>query len=132
MSENSGLYILKLVRDDQVRRLRIKPSNFKFQTALDKTVEFFNLTNFQIAYKDDEDELITITNDMELAEAFQVAETDGRKSLRLLVIGGAHGTATANQKATSAFKNRHSATMSKLKTFAAPEKVSTPKKVIKP
>jgi len=128
MSENSGLYILKLVRDDQVRRLRIKPSNFKFQTALDKTVEFFNLTNFQIAYKDDEDELITITNDMELAEAFQVAETDGRKSLRLLVIGGAHGTATANQKATSAFKNRHSATMSKLKTFAAPEKVSTPKK----
>jgi hypothetical protein len=43
MSENSGLYILKLVRDDQVRRLRIKPSNFKFQTALDKTVEFVSL-----------------------------------------------------------------------------------------
>jgi hypothetical protein len=34
---------LKLVRDDQVRRLRIKPSNFKFQTALDKTVEFVSL-----------------------------------------------------------------------------------------
>lgn len=106
MSKNTC--VIKFVHKDDVRRVRIDTSNFTFHECKRKSQELFPDLglNGSIQYKDDEDELCTISNDTELAEAFYVVEqSDKRSCLRLFIAKEENNV--QNSKTTTTFMNRH-------------------------
>ena len=105
MSKNTC--VIKFVHKDDVRRVRIDTSNFTFHECKRKSQELYpDLLNGSIQYKDDEDELCTISNNTELAEAFYVVEqSDKRSCLRLFIAKEENNV--QNSKTTTTFMNRH-------------------------
>ena len=81
---------LKLIFGDDRRRARVPSTDGFTFAALEKLVlASFPEVNepITIQYVDDEDEVITVATDVELAEAFRVASEEGRKVLRITVSG---------------------------------------------
>lgn len=78
---------LKLILGDDKRRARVADTtNFNMSQLLDLVARSFpELQDKPVStqYIDDEEELITVASDMELAEAFRVASEEGRKVLRI-------------------------------------------------
>lgn len=82
-------FTLKISYQDQVFRLRVnKTSTFSF-AELCKHVETrfpqLDAENYSLTYVDDEEDIITLSEDSELQEAFSVTREAGRPSLRIQV-----------------------------------------------
>ena len=106
MADNN--FVIKFVHSGDIRRVSVTPDLIKFDDVKKQIATLFpskNLKNFQIAYKDDEEEVCMITNSMELAEAFQVALSDGRKALRLFLTFDE--SRVKKESVPSSFSDRH-------------------------
>lgn len=89
---------LKLVYGGEKRRARVPDtSKFNFQALVELVSASFPelAPPAVIQYVDDEEEVITVATDMELAEAIRVAEEEGRKVLRITVTSAAATAAPA-------------------------------------
>jgi len=88
--------VLKLFFDGQLKRHRVplqngKPSiGFKDLRRIASKIFApglkFSKKKFHFQYEDDEKEVVTISHDAELAEAFRVAREEGRKSLHIDIV----------------------------------------------
>jgi hypothetical protein len=79
---------IKLCLGDDIRRIRIgnrKKFSYAELSAMVSS-SFPNLDGFVLKYEDDEKELCTVASDMELAEAFQISQSEGFKCLRLIIL----------------------------------------------
>ena len=129
-------FVIKFVHSGDIRRVSVTPDLIKFDDVKKQIATLFpskNLKNFQIAYKDDEEEVCMITNSMELAEAFQVALSDGRKALRLFLTFDESRVKKESVPSSKAFSDRHKKfTKKKVNNTTASketEATSTPAKV---
>ena len=73
------MYPIKLKFNDIVRRTQIAEDKLTYQGLFDVTVEMFfsgsgNYQDFQIAYKDDEDDTVIVLSDEEIKEAIRVMQ----------------------------------------------------------
>merc|ERR1712093_98923 len=81
---------LKISTGSQTRRLSVLPSSFRYRdlvTEAFKTLKVENKRGCEVAttYIDDEEDVITITTDEELAEAFRIAKFNAAKRWTLKV-----------------------------------------------
>lgn len=79
-------FIIKLSHGSDIVRHRIlELSQFGFDNLLELCVRKFTISNFTMKFNDDEGDICTISNDLELVEAFRIASLNGGKSLKIFV-----------------------------------------------
>lgn len=78
--------VLKVKFGEDTRRLNLERTpNYVELVSLLRNL--FNLNNFLIKYEDDDGDKVTITSDLELKEALNVANKSHGGMIRLFVIG---------------------------------------------
>ena len=95
--------LLKIDYEGALRRVSVDKAISHAELCATITSMFFRNgggSAFTFTYEDDEGDTITISSDAELAEAFAIFESEGRKSLRLTIVpvatgDGASGAAPA-------------------------------------
>lgn len=109
------MYPIKLKFNDIVRRTQIAEDKLTYQGLFDVTVEMFfsgsgNYQDFQIAYKDDEDDTVIVLSDEEIKEAIRVMQGDDSKAFRFIIIPNASGIKVQSSGFATLASSLHSAT----------------------
>lgn len=78
--------ICKIAHGEEIRRFTDLKDNVTYTIVHDRAKELFAIaTPFQFQYKDDEDDMITMSTDVEMAEAVQLAVSREPAVLRLFI-----------------------------------------------
>lgn len=88
---------VKLIYGSQIRKLKDTPKSIS--ELYQNVNKLFNTTNYRFRYMDDEGDLITISTDSELQDAYMTASSLGVPSLKILLEDGneALSTETASE-----------------------------------
>lgn len=120
-------FIIKLSHGSDIVRHRILDlSKFNFDKLLELCVRKLDLksnNNITLKFRDDEGDTCTISNNMELIEAFRIASLHGGKSLKIFVeakIAELEGSSTTSNGTIS----RNITTTNKVENITLPESVS--------
>eukprot|EP00117_Sycon_ciliatum_P001931 scpid86818/ scgid7384/ Sequestosome-1; Ubiquitin-binding protein p62 len=78
--------MIKLVFQNDIRRVKLEPFQYKnLLIVIQQLYQKDDVSNIRITYKDEDDDLITVSNTNELIEAQEVSTMLGKKSLKLFV-----------------------------------------------